>query len=209
LLKCVVGDLAWRSANRKEMASSTRRTAKLKETSMATCSDLMTKNPICCLSTDSASHAAQLMKHEEVGLLPVVQDQDDQRVIGVVTDRDLVVHVVANGLRPDDTVVADVMTAILSCATPTTVSSKGWRRWRNTRCGESPSSITWAGSLGSSRRRTSRFTSMIRPQYPRSCERFRNRRPCIRAWRSRNSHAASMQRPPMHLQSRSGRGAER
>jgi len=71
----------------------------------------MTKNPICCLSTDSASHAAQLMKHEEVGLLPVVQDQDDQRVIGVVTDRDLVVHVVANGRRPDDTVVADVMTA--------------------------------------------------------------------------------------------------
>lgn len=78
---------------------------------MATWSDFMTRNPVSCVSTDSVSHAAQLMKHEEVGLLPVVQDQQDKTLIGVVTDRDLVVNVVAEGRRPEDTVVADVMTA--------------------------------------------------------------------------------------------------
>lgn len=51
---------------------------------MATCRDLMTKNPVSCLSTDSVSNAAQLMKHEEVGLLPVVQDQQDKTLIAVV-----------------------------------------------------------------------------------------------------------------------------
>jgi CBS domain-containing protein len=77
---------------------------------MSTCSDLMTKNPIWCVSTDSVSNAAQLMKHEEVGLLPVVEDQESKKLIGVVTDHDLVVKVVAEGRRPESTVIADVMT---------------------------------------------------------------------------------------------------
>ena len=77
---------------------------------MATCSDLMTKNPIWCVSTDSVSNAAQLMKREEVGLLPVVEEQQNKKVIGVVTDRDLVVTVIAEGRRPEATVIADVMT---------------------------------------------------------------------------------------------------
>jgi len=77
---------------------------------MPTCRDLMTKNPIGCVSTDSVSTAAQLMKHEEVGWLPVVEDQQHKKVIGVVTDRDLVVNVVAEGRRPESTVITDVMT---------------------------------------------------------------------------------------------------
>jgi CBS domain-containing protein len=78
---------------------------------MATCSDLMTGNPVWCLASDLVSSAAQLMKHEEIGLLPVVEDQHDKRVIGVVTDRDLVLNVIAEGRRPDATPIRDVMTA--------------------------------------------------------------------------------------------------
>jgi CBS domain-containing protein len=50
------------------------------------------------------------MKDEDVGLLPVVRNDDDKRVIGVVTDRDLVLSVVAEGRQPESTAIADVMT---------------------------------------------------------------------------------------------------
>jgi CBS domain-containing protein len=76
---------------------------------MATCSDLMTRNPVCCLASDAVRTAAQLMKQEEIGLLPVVDDQHQNKVVGVVTDRDLVLNVVAEG-RPDTTPIGDVMT---------------------------------------------------------------------------------------------------
>jgi len=76
---------------------------------MATCSDLMTRNPVWCLASDAARTAAQLMKQEEIGLLPVVDDQLQKKVVGVVTDRDLVLNVVAEG-RPDTTPIGDVMT---------------------------------------------------------------------------------------------------
>lgn len=78
---------------------------------MATCSDLMTGNPVWCLASDVVSSAAQLMKREEIGLLPVVDDQHEKKVIGVVTDRDLVLNVLAEGRRADATPIGDVMTA--------------------------------------------------------------------------------------------------
>src|SRR4026209_787698 len=80
-----------------------------KEIPMATCSDLMTRNPVWCLASEPARTAAQLMKQEEIGLLPVVDDQLQKKVVGVVTDRDLVLNVVAEG-RPDTTPIGDVMT---------------------------------------------------------------------------------------------------
>jgi CBS domain-containing protein len=76
---------------------------------MATCSDLMTRNPVWCLASDAVRTAAQLMKQEEIGLLPVVDNQHQKKVVGVVTDRDLVLNVVAEG-RPDTTSIGDVMT---------------------------------------------------------------------------------------------------
>ena len=76
---------------------------------MATCSDLMTRNPVWCLASDAVRTVAQLMKQEEIGLLPVVDDQHQKKVVGVVTDRDLVLNVVAEG-RPDTTPIGDVMT---------------------------------------------------------------------------------------------------
>jgi CBS domain-containing protein len=78
---------------------------------MPSCSDLITRNPVWCLASDVVSSAAQLMKHEEVGLLPVLDGQQDKKVIGVVTDRDLVLKVLAEGRRPDATPIGEVMTA--------------------------------------------------------------------------------------------------
>jgi CBS domain-containing protein len=47
----------------------------------------MTPNPVVCRRSDSANHAARLMWEHDVGSLPVVDD--DGRLCGMVTDRDL------------------------------------------------------------------------------------------------------------------------
>jgi CBS domain-containing protein len=78
---------------------------------MAICSDLMTRNPVWCVSTDAVSSIARSMKQEDVGFLPVLNDRHSKKVIGVITDRDLVLNVVAEGRTPETTTIADVMTA--------------------------------------------------------------------------------------------------
>ncbi|GAB4515076.1 MAG: CBS domain-containing protein [Anaerolineae bacterium] len=77
---------------------------------MTTCSDVMTTNPTCCVSTDTVERAAQMMKAEDVGSIPVVESQNTKRLVGIVTDRDLVLKVLAAGPNGHDQAVGDVMT---------------------------------------------------------------------------------------------------
>jgi CBS domain-containing protein len=77
---------------------------------MSTCSDIMTKHPVCCLPEDTAEQAAQLMQGEDVGPLPVVENYETKRVMGIVTDRDLALKVVAEGRNPSETHVGEIMT---------------------------------------------------------------------------------------------------
>jgi CBS domain-containing protein len=75
-----------------------------------TCREIMTPNPTCCRGDHTIDQAAQLMKEEDVGLLPVVMD-DSGKLIGVLTDRDIVMKVVAGSRDAQSTEVSDVMTA--------------------------------------------------------------------------------------------------
>jgi CBS domain-containing protein len=70
----------------------------------------MTDNPVCCLAADSVSQAARLMRREHVGPLPVISDERTRDLIGIVTDRDLAIKVVAESRNPNHTTVGDVMT---------------------------------------------------------------------------------------------------
>ena len=74
------------------------------------CSEVMTSDPKVCLATDMAIQAAELMKSEDVGPIPIVSD-DKKTLVGLVTDRDLVLQVMAAGLDPKATRLEDVMTA--------------------------------------------------------------------------------------------------
>ena len=74
-----------------------------------TCSDVMTGSPSCCVPSDSVAMAAQIMKREDVGPVPIVSDYAGQKLVGIVTDRDLVVKVMANGLDPHNTRIDEVM----------------------------------------------------------------------------------------------------
>jgi CBS domain-containing protein len=74
------------------------------------CKEIMTENPACCLPGDTVDQAAQLMKDEEVGPVPVVADQQTKRLLGIVTDRDLAVKVVADARQIAAVKVEEVMT---------------------------------------------------------------------------------------------------
>lgn len=77
---------------------------------MKTCNDVMTANPACCIAKDSVEKVAMMMKHEHVGPIPVVEDESSKKLIGIVTDRDLVLKVIAEGKDPQNTRVDEVMT---------------------------------------------------------------------------------------------------
>jgi CBS domain-containing protein len=83
---------------------------------MKKCSEVMTKNPACCLPTDTVSRAALWMKKENVGSIPVIESEQTKKLIGIVTDRDLALQVVAEARDAKTTKVADVMThKIITC----------------------------------------------------------------------------------------------
>lgn len=69
----------------------------------------MTKNPVCCLPTDTVKKAAELMKEGDFGALPVVESQESGKILGIITDRDITVKVVADGKDPESTPVESVM----------------------------------------------------------------------------------------------------
>ena len=50
---------------------------------------LMTKAVSCCLPDDLSNAAARIMWERDCGFVPVVESRESQRVVGVVTDRDI------------------------------------------------------------------------------------------------------------------------
>jgi CBS domain-containing protein len=68
-------------------------------------------------SLGTAGDAARQMVEQDFGSLPVVDD--DRKVIGIVTDRDLVARGFASGKGPDTT-VADLMSSPVLCCGPST-----------------------------------------------------------------------------------------
>ena len=77
---------------------------------MMKCQEIMTENPVCCLTGDKVYEIAQRMQTEDVGALPVVENHDTRKLIGIVTDRDLAVRVVGASRDATNTLVGDVMT---------------------------------------------------------------------------------------------------
>lgn len=76
----------------------------------------MTQDPVCCLPTDTVSKAAQLMKDENVGSIPVIEDEQTMKLVGIVTDRDLALQIVAPARDASSTQVEDVMTyEVVTC----------------------------------------------------------------------------------------------
>ena len=71
--------------------------------------DIMAKDPRCVTPRTSVQEAARLMKSADVGALPVVADESSGRLVGMITDRDIAIRVVAEGRSVDTCRVEDVM----------------------------------------------------------------------------------------------------
>jgi len=79
---------------------------------------VMTKNPSCCVASDHAPRAASIMRAEDTGIVPVIDNEQNVALVGVVTDRDLCMNVVAEGRDPRSVVVEACMTRPVVICSP-------------------------------------------------------------------------------------------
>jgi CBS domain-containing protein len=79
------------------------------------CEEVMTREVECLKSSDSVAEAARRMSELDVGFLPVCRD--DGTAVGTLTDRDIVLRVVADR-QSYETDVGDVMTPNVICCRP-------------------------------------------------------------------------------------------
>lgn len=66
--------------------------------------EIMTSNVECVTRQDSLQRAAQIMRDSDVGAVPVVEDQQSMRLVGMITDRDIAIRHVAKDPKADCTV---------------------------------------------------------------------------------------------------------
>lgn len=76
---------------------------------MTTCGDIMTEDVVCCTPADTLYEVAGLMKKEDIGPVLVCESKESKTLVGIVTDRDLVVKGIAEGLDPRTGRVNEVM----------------------------------------------------------------------------------------------------
>ena len=79
-------------------------------------SEIMTRDPKTAQLDSTLEEIAALMKDEDVGAIPIVDDDDE--LVGIVTDRDIVVRCVAEGKEASDTTVEDILTEELTTIEP-------------------------------------------------------------------------------------------
>lgn len=77
--------------------------------------DIMTKEIVSVLPSDTLEEAAKLMANKDIGSVPVVSGG---ALKGVVTDRDIVIRGIAKGKSIKDTKVSELMTTDVAYLTP-------------------------------------------------------------------------------------------
>ena len=76
---------------------------------MKKCSDIMTRDVVTCTTGATIVEVAQLMKTEDIGPVLIVDNETSNTLVGIVTDRDIVIKVIADGQDVNSTRVGDVM----------------------------------------------------------------------------------------------------
>jgi CBS domain-containing protein len=77
--------------------------------------DVMTRDVTACAPSATVKDAAGLMARDDIGPVPVVEDG---RLAGIVTDRDIVIRVVAEGRDPNTTTVGEIATKDIVTVSP-------------------------------------------------------------------------------------------
>lgn len=72
--------------------------------------DIMTRDPACCVLSDTAQTVAKILCDRSVGSMPVVADRQSRKLVGMITDRDLCCSVIAQGMDPKTTPIEKFIT---------------------------------------------------------------------------------------------------
>jgi CBS domain-containing protein len=72
--------------------------------------EIMSPNPVCCVPHDSAQKVAKILCEHTIGSVPVIDNEQSRKLVGMITDRDLCCSVIASGLDPNDAKIANFMT---------------------------------------------------------------------------------------------------
>ena len=79
---------------------------------MSRVAEIMSPEVCTIAPQETLRSAARLMQEHDIGALPVCQEE---RLLGMLTDRDITVRAIADGLDPDTTCVSDVMSGDVQC----------------------------------------------------------------------------------------------
>jgi CBS domain-containing protein len=90
--------------------------------------DVMTADPACVSTSDTADKAAQLMRDKDVGSIVVTENGGN--VHGIVTDRDIVVRAIADGMDPRAETVDAIYSGDVVTVSPDTAVDEAIRIMR-------------------------------------------------------------------------------
>jgi CBS domain-containing protein len=80
--------------------------------------EIVTTNVATCTPGTRLSEVARMMVTYDCGAIPVIENADNMRLVGIVTDRDIVTRAVAEGRNPLDMSAREVMSQPVVAATP-------------------------------------------------------------------------------------------
>lgn len=80
--------------------------------------EIMAKDVACCTPNTQLPEVARMMVQCDCGAIPVVEDENSRRPVGVVTDRDICCRAVAEGKNPLEMSAGDVMTKNVKSVRP-------------------------------------------------------------------------------------------
>jgi len=117
--------------------------------------EICNRETVFTTKDSSISQAAQLMREQHVGDLVVVEEKGGRRIpVGILTDRDLVIEILAKGVDMNAVTVGDVMSSELLTARESDGLYETLQRMRAKACGVCRWWIPAACSPASSRRTT-------------------------------------------------------
>lgn len=82
--------------------------------------EIMTGNPACCTRETGLKDVARMMVEHDCGAIPVVENEKSQKLVGIVTDRDITCRIVAEGKNPLELKASDCMTKTVVSVEPET-----------------------------------------------------------------------------------------
>lgn len=85
--------------------------------------DIMSDHLVCSQTDDTIAKVAELMANQDVGAIPICGDQ--HHLLGIVTDRDLVIRGYAQGKKPEEKIEQCMTEEMITCEEDMTVDEAG------------------------------------------------------------------------------------